>query len=184
MAAKKRTKDPNDDVNFFDALTMLEKERNIPAEYLIEKIKAAIVIAVKKNYDVDDEHVRVLDGEKRAGDAVLTQPLLIEHDVRLHNSAARAARDARGVPDELRAVELSAARTVVAVARAVQLKDLLAARLLVQPVDVLRHDGAKLPRSFPLGQLFVRRVRLEVQREQLVAVKREKLLRVRLEKRM
>ena len=35
MAAKKRTKDPNDDVNFFDALTMLEKERNLPAEYLI-----------------------------------------------------------------------------------------------------------------------------------------------------
>ena len=30
---------------------MLEHERGITAEYLIEKIKAAIVIAVKKNYE-------------------------------------------------------------------------------------------------------------------------------------
>ena len=35
---------------FFEALSMLEHERGITAEYLIEKIKAAIVIAVKKNY--------------------------------------------------------------------------------------------------------------------------------------
>ena len=34
---------------FFEALSMLEHERGITAEYLIEKIKAAIVIAVKKN---------------------------------------------------------------------------------------------------------------------------------------
>ena len=33
---------------FFEALSMLEHERGITAEYLIEKIKAAIVIAVKK----------------------------------------------------------------------------------------------------------------------------------------
>ena len=36
---------------FFEALSMLEHERGITAEYLIEKIKAAIVIAVKKNYE-------------------------------------------------------------------------------------------------------------------------------------
>ena len=30
---------------FFEALSMLEHERGITAEYLIEKIKAAIVIA-------------------------------------------------------------------------------------------------------------------------------------------
>ena len=40
---------------FFEALSMLEHERGITAEYLIEKIKAAIVIAVKKNYEVEDE---------------------------------------------------------------------------------------------------------------------------------
>ena len=36
---------------FFDALAALEKERGLPADYLIDKIKAAIVIAVKKDYE-------------------------------------------------------------------------------------------------------------------------------------
>lgn len=44
---------------FFEALSMLEKERGISEEYLIEKIKAAIVIAVKKSYDVE-ENVSVM----------------------------------------------------------------------------------------------------------------------------
>ncbi len=44
---------------FFEALSMLEHERGITAEYLIEKIKAAIVIAVKKNYEVEDDNVVV-----------------------------------------------------------------------------------------------------------------------------
>ena len=44
---------------FFEALSMLEHERGITAEYLIDKIKAAIVIAVKKNYEVEDDHVMV-----------------------------------------------------------------------------------------------------------------------------
>ena len=39
--------------DFFEALSMLEHERGITAEYLIEKIKAAIIIAVKKNYEVE-----------------------------------------------------------------------------------------------------------------------------------
>ena len=44
---------------FFAALTMLERERGISAEYLIDKIKAAIIIAVKKNYEVEEDHVKV-----------------------------------------------------------------------------------------------------------------------------
>lgn len=44
---------------FFEALSMLEAERGLPAEYLLEKIKNAIVIAVKKDYDVEDENVSV-----------------------------------------------------------------------------------------------------------------------------
>ena len=35
---------------FFEALKLLEKEKNIPAEYLLEKIQAAIVIAVKRDF--------------------------------------------------------------------------------------------------------------------------------------
>jgi N utilization substance protein A len=44
---------------FFEALAALEKERNLPADYLVDKIKAAIVIAVKKDYDVEDDNVIV-----------------------------------------------------------------------------------------------------------------------------
>ena len=43
---------------FFDALAALEKERGLPADYLIDKIKAAIVIAVKKDYEVEDDKDR------------------------------------------------------------------------------------------------------------------------------
>ena len=45
---------------FFEALAMLEKERGLPADYLLEKIKNAIVIAVKKDYEVEDENVSVV----------------------------------------------------------------------------------------------------------------------------
>lgn len=50
---------------FFEALAMLGKERGLSAEYLIEKISAAIVIAVKKDYEVEDDNVLVeIDPEK------------------------------------------------------------------------------------------------------------------------
>ena len=43
----------------FEALAMLEAERGLSAEYLLGKIKNAIVIAVKKDYDVEDDNVAV-----------------------------------------------------------------------------------------------------------------------------
>ncbi|MEG1932416.1 MAG: NusA N-terminal domain-containing protein, partial [Pygmaiobacter sp.] len=46
---------------FFEALGMLEKERGISEDYLIEKIKAAIVIAVKKGYEVEENVNVVID---------------------------------------------------------------------------------------------------------------------------
>lgn len=39
---------------FFEAVKALEKEKGVPAEYLYEKIKAAIVVAVKKDYNGKD----------------------------------------------------------------------------------------------------------------------------------
>ena len=52
-------------VEFFEALAMLEKEKGIPAEYLLEKIKNAIVIAVKKDYNAGDDNVMIeVDEEK------------------------------------------------------------------------------------------------------------------------
>lgn len=39
---------------FFEALELLEKEKGIKAEYLLEKIKNAIVVAIKKDYGSGD----------------------------------------------------------------------------------------------------------------------------------
>ena len=64
---------------FFEALSMLEHERGITAEYLIEKIKAAIVIAVKKNYEVEDDNVVVdIDPEIGAFRASLLRDIVEE----------------------------------------------------------------------------------------------------------
>ena len=66
---------------FFEALTMLEHERGITAEYLIEKIRAAIVIAVKKNYDVEDDNVSVeIDPATGKFNVALIQEVVADED--------------------------------------------------------------------------------------------------------
>ena len=64
---------------FFEALAALEKERGLPEDYLVEKIKAAIVIAVKKDYEVEDENVVVdIDPEVGAFRASLLRDIVEE----------------------------------------------------------------------------------------------------------
>lgn len=46
--------------DLFQALDMLEKESGIAPGYLLEKVKNAIGIAVKKDYDVGDDNVMVI----------------------------------------------------------------------------------------------------------------------------
>ena len=48
---------------FFEAVRLLEKERGIPAEYLLEKISTAIVNAVKREYGVEENIGIVLNPE-------------------------------------------------------------------------------------------------------------------------
>lgn len=48
---------------FFEAVRLLGSERGIPAEYLLEKISAAIVIAVKKDYGGKDNIVVIMNPE-------------------------------------------------------------------------------------------------------------------------
>ena len=50
---------------FFDALKLLEKEKGIPGDYLLEKIEAAIVIAVKRDYGGKDNIAVVMDPATR-----------------------------------------------------------------------------------------------------------------------
>lgn len=48
---------------FFEALAMMEKEKGIPAEYLVEKIKVAIGIAVKKDPMGSEDNIVDIDPE-------------------------------------------------------------------------------------------------------------------------
>lgn len=67
---------------FFEALSMLERERGITAEYLIEKITAAITIAVKKNYNVDDDNVLVeIDPAEGKFNVSLVQDIVPDDEV-------------------------------------------------------------------------------------------------------
>ncbi len=45
--------------DFFDALTLLQEEKGIPAESVLDNIKNAISVAVKKYYNVGDENIDV-----------------------------------------------------------------------------------------------------------------------------
>ncbi len=66
---------------FFDALSMLEHERGISAEYLVEKIRAAIVLAVKKNYEVEDSNIQVeIDPASNRFDVALIQDIVADED--------------------------------------------------------------------------------------------------------
>lgn len=53
-----------DIVEFFEALKGLAKEKGIDPEYLIEKIQAAIVVAVKKDYGGKENISVIMDTEK------------------------------------------------------------------------------------------------------------------------
>ena len=50
-------------VEFFEALKMLAKEKGIDPEYLLERIRAAIVVAVKKDFGGDENILVTMDPE-------------------------------------------------------------------------------------------------------------------------
>ena len=62
---------------FFTALELLEKEKGIPAEYMIEKIEAALVSAYKKEYG-NNTNVRVLIDPAKKDVRVYQQKTVVE----------------------------------------------------------------------------------------------------------
>ena len=63
----------------FAALHALEKERGVSADYLLEKVKNAIAIAVKKDYNVEEENVEVsMDPETSAFEVKLLKDVVDE----------------------------------------------------------------------------------------------------------
>ena len=67
--AKAKNAAPNtkekDTQEFFDALALMGQEKGIPMEYLVEKIKTAIALAVKKDPAGSEESIVEIDPESR-----------------------------------------------------------------------------------------------------------------------
>jgi N utilization substance protein A len=62
--ARKSAKATNQNKEFFEAIAMLEQERGIPADYLLEKVCAAIITSVRKEYGGEDVVFVDCDAEK------------------------------------------------------------------------------------------------------------------------
>ena len=107
------------------------------------------------------------------------QGLLVQHDVGFDDAAAGGA--SRHAVVGLRAkgqqvvyrVGCAARHAEVAQHAAVQFEHVLAARFLMEAVDVLRHHGGQRARLLEFGQLAMRAVRLRVERQHAVAVEVE-----------
>ena len=52
--ARKSAKPTNQNKEFFEAIQLLEQERGIPADYLLEKVCAAIITSVRREYGGED----------------------------------------------------------------------------------------------------------------------------------
>lgn len=82
-----------DMVEFFDALKMLCKEKGIDMEYLLEKIQAAIVVAVKKDYGGKENIVVVMNPDANEFSVALRKTVVEEvadPDLELTVEQARA----------------------------------------------------------------------------------------------
>ncbi len=67
-----------DNVEFFEALRMLEKEKGISGDYLLEKIRAAIIIAVKRDYGGKENISVIMDPETAAFSVTLNKTVVEE----------------------------------------------------------------------------------------------------------
>ncbi len=111
---------------FFEALAFMEKEKGIPAEYIAEKIAAAIVVSVKKDYGSKDIVFCNIDCESRTFKAFVRKnvveeiedmdtDILVEDAKKVKKSAK--AGDTIEIPLDTRAFGRIAAQTAKHVIR-------------------------------------------------------------------
>ena len=65
-------------VEFFEALKLLAKEKGIEPEYLIERIRAAIVVAVKKDFGGEENIIVTMDPEEGHFSVVIRKEVVEE----------------------------------------------------------------------------------------------------------
>lgn len=76
MAKAKSVK--NQSKEFFEALRFMEAEKGIPAEYIAEKISAAIVVALRKDYGTTENITCTIDCEKEIFKVILRKDIVEE----------------------------------------------------------------------------------------------------------
>ena len=76
MAKAKSNK--NQTKEFFEALRFMEAEKGIPAEYIAEKISAAIVVALRKDYGTTENITCTIDCENEIFKVVLRKDIVEE----------------------------------------------------------------------------------------------------------
>ena len=54
---------------FFKAIDLLEKEKGVSREYMIEKITQALITAYKRDHDVEDENI-IIEFDETTGRAI------------------------------------------------------------------------------------------------------------------
>ena len=67
-----------DIAEFFEALAVLAKEKGIEVDYLLERIKAAIVVAVKKDFGGDDNILVIMNPETSELSVVIRKEVVEE----------------------------------------------------------------------------------------------------------
>ena len=110
MRKKEDQKMSNENTEFFEALRLLEKEKGIPMEFMFEKISSAIVVAVKRSYNGNDDVVVNMDPHKNqfevflrkeVVDDVLPEGAVMDPDRQIFLSDARKLDPTVSVGDEV-----------------------------------------------------------------------------------
>ena len=90
----------------FTALTLLEKEKGIPMDYMIEQIERAIRVACKNFYGGNENVVFKIVPEKNTFDVKLIKTVVEADDVKSEQTAVESAK-----PSQLAVIDPEALRS-------------------------------------------------------------------------
>lgn len=79
--------------DLFEALALLEKERGIPADYMISQIEKAIVIACKNTYNGNEDVKILIDKDKNLFDVALQKEVVEEVEDKDREISLEKARE-------------------------------------------------------------------------------------------
>ncbi len=134
----------NANAEFFEALKLLEKEKGIPADYLLEKIRAAIIIAVKRDFG----------GKENI--SVIMDPATNEFEVSLRKTVVDEVED----PDEEMTIDEAhrySKKAVVGDVVAIQLETKQFGRIAAQTAKHVIRQGIREAERGQQMQEFQRR---------------------------